>query len=514
MDQQAINHLRQTPFVFIAIALVTGILATTFLGTTALWLLCPSVPVLLYLCLRQRRSPALAGFLVGGIAFAGAVLTQVSTLPSGTDVSQLAGQTLDLELCALDNARKGKYRNRLIAASLPEHNGALTGKLLLQLPRALPPVRAYDRISCKLRVEALKGGNTGYAGWLRRQGVHATGRVEQLTVTGHATGLQASMAGLRDAIADKLKGAAAEPATAGLAVAMLLGDRSGLAPEIRADFSAAGLSHVLAISGLHVGMIFLFLNVLLGFLLRFAHGEWWRAVLVSLLLVAYMLLTGCSPAVSRAVLMLIILQFGRTAFRNGNTLNFLSASAVILLLVDPLLLFDVGFQLSYAAVTAIVLLTPRISAYLERRLPVLPAHIRRAAATCLAAQLGTSPLIWLYFGELPTYFLVSNLLLLPFIAFNIYLGFATVMLCWIPGLGDLLGGLLDTGLAIVVACSAWLAALPGATFASFKLSDPGFRIFFCLLVGGLALIHRREWHQPKYRPVVAAIGLFILFSAF
>jgi len=198
-----------------------------------------------------------------------------------------------------------------------------------------------------------------------------------------------------------------------IALALVLGIKSELDHEIRSAYAAAGAMHVLAVSGLHVGIIYM---VLLFFLKPIKKsGKWGRvltAVLSLLLLWAYALLTGLSPSVMRAATMFSFIVIADTSRRQTNIYNTIAASAFFLLLYNPFLLMSVGFQLSYLAVLGIVYLQPKISNWVTVESRFLN-WCWELTAVSLAAQIVTFPLGLLYFQQFPVYFWLSNLLVIP-----------------------------------------------------------------------------------------------------
>ena len=225
--------------------------------------------------------------------------------------------------------------------------------------------------------------------------------------------------------------------------AMTLGDKSALTQDLKEVYSVTGASHVLALSGLHLGIIYSLLSLMIV-------SRRWRMVsqmLIILAIWAFVFLVGMSVSVVRSAVMLTtyaLLTLGR---REKMSLNTLAFAAMILLMLNPLSLFDVGFQMSFAAVASILLWVPLF----ERRLWSL------VAVSC-AAQIGVAPLTAYYFGRFSTYFLLTNFIVIP--AATIILWLALVVLIF-PSLAYLLlyvAGLLNKVLAMI-------AAIPGASIS-------------------------------------------------
>lgn len=194
--------------------------------------------------------------------------------------------------------------------------------------------------------------------------------------------------------------------------ALTLGYKSLLDRNTKAAFSESGAMHVLAVSGLHVGIILMVLNYIFK---PFGESRAKRAVKAVVIITAlwfFALITGLSPSVRRAATMFSIIAFGDFIDKRGNIYNSIWASAFILLIIDPTNFFDVGFQLSYSAVFAIVSMQPIIykSLYVPTR---LGKAVWSLLTVSIAAQLGTMPLTLLYFNQFPTYFMITNLFVIP-----------------------------------------------------------------------------------------------------
>jgi competence protein ComEC len=194
------------------------------------------------------------------------------------------------------------------------------------------------------------------------------------------------------------------------ASAILLGDRSFLSRELKSSFSKTGTMHILAVSGLHVGIVYLLFN----FLFFVKSNAWLPFKLVLLLVVLwfYAALCGFSVSVVRAVVILSFISLAQYLNRSSNSINAISFSAFLLLLYNPYYLFDVGFQLSFVAVTSIVLIFPKIESIYKPRFWLVKL-VWQTLCLSFVAQLATFGLSVYYFHQFPNYFLLSNLILFP-----------------------------------------------------------------------------------------------------
>lgn len=201
-----------------------------------------------------------------------------------------------------------------------------------------------------------------------------------------------------------------------VAEALILGVTDGIDTDLQDAYAASGAMHVLAVSGLHVGIIYVILLFLLRPLNSYSWSRWAVAGISILLLWAFAFITGLSPSVLRAVTMFSFVALARPLGWRTNIYNTLAASAFVLLIYNPYLIMSVGFQLSYLAVLGIV--------YLQRPIYNLWEIENRVGnwvwqITCIsiAAQIATFPLGMLYFHQFPVYFLVSNLFVIPLSTF-------------------------------------------------------------------------------------------------
>ncbi|HYQ56483.1 MAG TPA: ComEC/Rec2 family competence protein [Draconibacterium sp.] len=208
--------------------------------------------------------------------------------------------------------------------------------------------------------------------------------------------------------------------------ALTLGYKRDLDKETKRVFSSAGAMHVLAVSGLHVGILFIAFSFFFGFLQKRKSGKIIYVLLSIGFLWTYAFITGLSPSVLRACTMFSLIIIAGSISRRANIYNTLAASAFILLLVNPNNLFEVGFQLSYAAVFGIVFLQPRLVSLWPLKNRIL-LFFWNLTTVSIAAQIATFPLTAYYFNQFPTYFLLSNLIVIPAAMLLIPLGLSLLL---------------------------------------------------------------------------------------
>ena len=209
--------------------------------------------------------------------------------------------------------------------------------------------------------------------------------------------------------------------------ALLLGQRQTISKDLIESYSDAGAIHILAVSGLHIGIILLILTFLLKPLHYFKQGKLIASGLIICLLWMYAIIAGLSPSVVRAVTMFTAIAIGMYLNKPSNIYNTLVISMFLLLLFNPYYLFDVGFQLSYLAVFAIVWIQPKIvNLWTPKNRFIF--KMWQLFAVSLAAQLGVLPLSIYYFHQFPGLFFLSNLIIIPFLGFILIAGIIVIAL--------------------------------------------------------------------------------------
>lgn len=256
--------------------------------------------------------------------------------------------------------------------------------------------------------------------------------------------------------------------------ALTLGYKDDIDPEIRQHFQASGAAHVLAVSGLHTGILYglvLWLLTLGGRFKPLYENRFGRCAISGVVIAVmwgYAWLTGMTPSVVRAVTMVTIFEVGRMVYRQAFSLNTIAAAAVLILAVRPTDLWSVSFQLSFAATTAIVITARESEKYIHSRdfdhkwYGRVFSWLIGTIIISLAAQIGTLPITMYYFGQISCYFLLTNLIVLPLATLLVPCGLVTIVLggSW---LGTMMGKI-TYGLAWAMNHSTgWIESLPGST---------------------------------------------------
>ena len=290
--------------------------------------------------------------------------------------------------------------------------------------------------------------------------------------------------------------------------ALLLGYKDLLNRETIMTYSSSGAMHILAVSGLHVGIIFFVLNSLFFFLEKIKYGNYIKAIFLIVSLWAYALLTGLSPSVLRAATMFSFIIIGSALKRETNIYNTLAASAFVLLMYDPFIIMKVGFQLSYAAVLGIVYLQPKLY-NLFRPSNWLLDKIWAITTVSIAAQLATFPLGMYYFHQFPNYFLLSNLFVIPLATFIINGGILLFMISSISGISTFIAWTVNKLLIFLNLSVAWVKALPHSLSLGININT-----LETLLIYSVVLLLITAFIKKKATHLQLGFFVFILFMGF
>jgi competence protein ComEC len=226
---------------------------------------------------------------------------------------------------------------------------------------------------------------------------------------------------VRETLNKRLQKLAFNPIELAFVKALFLGQRQDITSDIYADYAKAGVVHILAISGLHIGIILMILLFILQPLVYFKRGKTIRLLIILVTLWSFAVIAGLSPSVARAVTMFSLFAIVKGLKRSSNSLNTLAISAFILLLIRPAFCFDLGFQLSYAAVAAIIIIKPILDSWITFKNGIANWFLDLLKLS-VAAQLGVLPLSLYYFHQFPGLFFVTNLVIVPCLMLVLGLG--------------------------------------------------------------------------------------------
>lgn len=277
-----------------------------------------------------------------------------------------------------------------------------------------------------------------------------------------------------------------------VAAALILGAKNQLNPQIRNAYADTGAMHVLAVSGLHIGI----LASLLGFLLGLGqqnsfYKKRWRALFLLAFIWGFAFLTGASASVLRACTMFSFVIIGQLFRQKINIYNALAASAFLLLCINPLMLLDIGFQLSYIALIGILYLHPKIYQYWTIKQQLFK-WVWNGLALAIAAQIATLPISLYYFHQFPLFFWLSSIVVGCTASIILSLGLCLFCFNAVPILGKLLGGILYSIVWITNSLIFAIQKLPGAVWEGFWLEYWQLCIWYLLLISSIYVLLKRQ----------------------
>ncbi|MBI2973086.1 MAG: DNA internalization-related competence protein ComEC/Rec2 [Armatimonadetes bacterium] len=497
------------PIIWIAAAFAAGIMlgkATTvgLYGWMLAGALCAAAAALLHV---RRHSASIA--IVAAVAAAGGLWYQINTLPPGAgSAAASAGHEVTLTGTVVRPPASSRDRLRFVVRAeqliVRSQSRRATG-LILVSTRARAPLHYGDIITLRGRlVRPPPAGNPGefsYRDYLAAQGIHAQlvsrpgadlrisgrRRLNPIVAAAHATRVRMAAFFRR-----------AMPGTPGaLLTSLLLGDDGAVPDEVRETFRSAGLLHVLVVSGAQVGLVagtMLWLARAVG--LAHPAGAAGAAGAVAF----FALMAGWAPSVARATIMALTGLVAVLIGRDRDLYAALAAAAVALLVTSPLLLFDAGFQLSFAATWSLIYVAPALADRMTR----LPYVVRTLVAMTVAAQLTVMPILAVHFAQVSLAGFVANLVVVPLVGVLVPAGF----LCGIIGaaaapVGMILASLLAPLVGAVALAAAWFARLPAATLG---VTPPSFvTVGVCYVV--LVVVVESLRGRVRLRPALLRIAV-------
>lgn len=286
----------------------------------------------------------------------------------------------------------------------------------------------------KVNKPSSEGAGFDYASYLFSHGISGTLRVQakdwhSLPPDG-TEGLRIRAVRFRRAVIRKYREWGLEGNSLAVVSAVSLGEKRALNDQLREVYSTSGVSHVLAVSGLHVGIMCWFLYLIFPAVL-YRKAEWLRQLLVMGVLWAYAFAIGLPVSITRTLIMFSIVAICRALERETSALNSLGIAAMIMLAANPSALFDMSFQLSFSAVLFIVIITPIMLQIYEPSNP-LGRYVWRVSVLSFAAQIGTVPIVMYHFSGFSTYVMLANLIVVPVMFVIVSLSMSLWIVGWFP----------------------------------------------------------------------------------
>lgn len=404
------------------------------------------------------------------------------------------------QLQVLEQLKPTSFSQRFIAKVYAINDIPTTGKILLQINKnERTSLSVGDLVITPFKPEAVKSPlnphQFNYKTYLEHLGIY-----HQLSLSKHEiVPTSKTRKTILNWVAQKRQQLIVQLKTEGfgteeLAVfqALVLGQRNDLSAETYDAYKKAGAIHLLAVSGLHVGVVLLLLQFLLRPLKSIPKGRTVGLLLAILGLWCYAVFTGLSPSIVRATTMFSFISYALWLNRPTNTFNILALSYFFILLWQPSFLFQVGFQLSYAAVFSIAWIYPALQRFWYPNNKIL-LKLWQLLSVSIAAQLGVLPLSLFYFHQFPSLFFIANILIIPFLGLILGCGFLVVLLSAFKLLPPWLVLCYDSIIKGMNAVVSWIATQENFFFENIAFDAWQLLLTYAALIAFLFWITTRKW---------------------
>ncbi|EAR11813.1 competence protein [Polaribacter irgensii 23-P] len=410
-----------------------------------------------------------------------------------------------------------KYRAEVIQVNKEETRGSIL--LNLQKDSTIKNLKVDELILVSSFftnvLPPLNPSQFNYKAYLAKQGIYHQLFLENYQFLKYAKSqitLQGIAGGFRDKVQYSLSSQGFKKDELAVLSALLLGQRQAVSKELLSHYAAAGAIHILAISGLHVGIILLILTFLLSPLEKRKNGRYLKAFSIVLMLWAFAFIAGLSASVVRAVTMFTFVAVGQAVKRRNRVEFSLISSMLLLLIVKPMFLFDVGFQLSYLAVFGIVWLQPKLVVLYSPRF-IISRKIWQLITVSIAAQAGILPLSIYYFHQFPGLFIVSNVVIIPFLGFILMGGIVVVVLSLLQLLPSFLVVIYGGLISLMNGFVNWISLQESFLFKDLGISFLMLLVFYGLLFTGvLFLIKKNTWRLGCFLLAILCLQSAYLFE--
>ncbi|MDB4291922.1 ComEC family competence protein [Maribacter sp.] len=427
-----------------------------------------------------------------------------------------ANQSFHLKI--IEILKPTSFSNRFIATLKSVDGQDTSGKLLLNV--AAEVVGSSLQIDDELVLHGslneikppLNPHQFNYKGYMRNLGVGHQLRAasgDMVVLQHSARTLYGRAADFRRKIISKLRKANFGEAERSVIQALLLGQRNDISEETYTAYKNAGAVHILAVSGLHIGILLLLLQFVLKPLELLPKGKTIKLIVIVTLLWGFALLAGFSASIVRAVTMFTFVAYAMYLNRPSNTFNVLALSMFfILLVINPKLLFQVGFQMSYAAVFAIVWGYPLLQKLWYPKIWVL-RKVWQLLSVSVAAQVGVLPISLFYFHQFPGLFFVSNLLIVPALGIILGMGILVVVLAACNWLPDSIVTIYDTIIRWMNTLIAWVAEQEAFVFQKISFDGLQLVLAYGALLGIIIFLTK-----PNFKKAVIASLAILGFQGY
>lgn len=341
-----------------------------------------------------------------------------------------------ITLTLREKIKSNSYNDRYVALINTINEKVYSGRIIINVQKDSLP--NFLIIGNKIKVKTILQENSSsknpnqfdYSKYLENKQIYAqiyTSKTEIVINRKITKDIWFYASRLNTRIVDNLQKANFNKEEMNVAMALILGQQQEISADIIQDYQNSGATHVLSVSGLHVGYIMLFILFILKPVPNTKKGSFIKLIAIIISLALFAVVSGLSPPVLRSVVMFSFIAIGNHLHRNTNTYHTLLVSILLILLFEPYFLFDVGFQLSYIALFSIVWLQPLLKNICSPKNKILK-YLWEGLTVSFAAQIGTFPIFLYYFHQFPGLFFVTNILILPVLSFIMIAGIIVMVI--------------------------------------------------------------------------------------
>ncbi|MCK8480504.1 ComEC/Rec2 family competence protein [Psychroserpens algicola] len=430
-----------------------------------------------------------------------------------------ASEILTITFRIKERLKPSMYHNKYVVNIIKINETPTSGKLLLNVEKDSinPDYQTDDMLVTFSNLEsireALNPNQFDYKSYLEKQYIYHqifTSSSYLLKLKSNQKTLSGYAASFRELINKRLSTYNFKASELAIINAILLGQRQDMSKDIYNSYANAGAIHILAVSGLHVGLILLLLNAFLKPIEHLKFGKPIKVGLIIFLLWTFAIVAGLSASVTRAVTMFSIVAIAMHLKRQTNIYNTLSISVFILLLCKPMFLFDVGFQMSYLAVFAIVSIQPLLYKLWIPKWKALD-YLWQIFTVTIAAQFGVVPISLYYFHQFPGLFFVSNLAIIPFLGLILGLGIVVIALAIFNILPNILANIYGGIISLMNTIVDWVARQETFLLQSIAFDIEHVLICYLLIVSSVLFWKKQTFRTIKFLlcSVLAIQGVWI-----
>ncbi|MGJ8733348.1 MAG: ComEC/Rec2 family competence protein [Cellulophaga sp.] len=513
------------PFQFISVkltlCLITGILIQTAFNFSPFYCLYALITSLIILGILLKTSKKRA-LVFGIVASFASILLGVTTANFATpknNTLHYSNKTITnthlWHLKIHEVLKSNTYNHKYVATLVTLDNQNATGKFLLETPinsaktifNVDDELVVYTKLS--LVNSPLNPHQFNYALYLKDLGIYHKIEAKdnyKLLLLNNKT-LIGTAAIIRNNIINKLNGAGFNPEELSIIKALLLGERNTVQTKTLDTYKNAGAIHILALSGLHIGILLLVLQFLLSPLEYLPKGKTIKLIIVVLLLWGFAFIAGLSSSLIRAVTMFTFVAYAMFLNRPTSSFNIVALSLFFILLLQPNLLFSVGLQMSYAAVFSIILFNPIFQKLLQPKY-YITNKLWQLLTVSLAAQLGVLPISLYYFHQFPGLFFITNLAIIPFLGIILSTGILVLVLALCNTLPHFLVTIYNSIIFAMNSVVKWVALQENFLIKAISFNKIQIAISYLFLVLLLMFFEKRNFKRTAF-----LLGSILLFQA-